>query len=253
MFIDDTGHRLHGEAKELVGRAIEGFRRLYRSVHAQDNLLVTSRHLSFLQDPDFRRALAAGAGNPHTERLSWRIHTLSWAARNAVHVGGDFVECGVFRALKSTIVMEDIRFDTLEQHFYLYDTFSGVPEKFWHPHTLSSAGHTVPGIYEEVRARFADRPRVHVIRGIVPDTLHLEAPEQVGYLHLDMNSADAEQGALEFFWPRMVAGGTVILDDYGWEAFKPQQEMADAFFTPRGYHVLTLPTGQGMVIKRRDG
>jgi O-methyltransferase len=250
MFLDDSGHRLHGPAKALVEQAVGLLRKVYASVYATDNLVVIGRHRSFLHDPDFQRALAVSGDNPHTHRLAWRIHTLSWAARNAVRVGGDFVECGVFRANKSTIVMADIRFDSLDRHFYLYDTFAGVPEKFWGPDTLSSPGHRVPGIYEEVVARFAHQPRVHVVRGIVPDALHEEAPEKVGYLHLDMNSAEAEQGALEFFWPRMVPGGTVVLDDYGWEAFRPQQEMADAFFGPLGYTVLTLPTGQGVVVKR---
>ena len=138
--------------------------------------------------------------------------------------------------------------DRADRYFYLYDTFAGVPERFRRPDTRSSPGHAVPGIAEQVRARFADRPWVHVVEGTVPDTL-ADAPEHIGYLHLDMNSAEAEFAALEVLWPRVNAHGVVVLDDYGWTAFQPQQSAAQAFFGARDVPILELPTGQGVVVK----
>lgn len=44
-------------------------------------------------------------------------------------------------------------------------------------------------------------------------------------------------------------GAIVILDDYGWAGGLPQKRAEDAFFAERGYQVLELPTGQGLVIK----
>ena len=49
---------------------------------------------------------------------------------------------------------------------------------------------------------------------------------------------------------RIVPGGLIVLDDYGWLPFKAQRDAEDIFFAERGYFVLELPTGQGLVVKR---
>jgi hypothetical protein len=88
-----------------------------------------------------------------------------------------------------------------------------------------------------------------VIKGSVPEASHIEAPEKIAFMHLDINSATAEVGALEILFDRIVPGGLLILDDYGWLAYKEQKQAEDPFFAARGYHVLELPTGQGLVVK----
>ena len=67
-----------------------------------------------------------------------------------------------------------------------------------------------------------------------------------------MNSAAAEAGALEHFWPKMTPGAWIILDDYGWKAFGAQKDAADSFFSDKSYRVTELPTGQGLVIIRPE-
>ena len=104
-------------------------------------------------------------------------------------------------------------------------------------------------LYDTVKERFAGFSRVHVTQGRVPDILHEIAPEKISYLHLDLNNAAAELGALEFLFDRIVPGGSIVFDDYGWYAYRAQKEAEDAFLNPRNYRVLELPTGQGLLIK----
>ncbi|WYX15476.1 hypothetical protein WJ974_02785 [Achromobacter xylosoxidans] len=68
-------------------------------------------------------------------------------------------------------------------------------------------------------------------------------------MHLDLNNAEAEIGALDMLFDRMVPGAVLILDDYGWLYYRAQKDAEDPWFARRGYRVLELPTGQGMVIK----
>jgi hypothetical protein len=42
----------------------------------------------------------------------------------------------------------------------------------------------------------------------------------------------------------------IILDDYEWFAYRSQKLAEDPWFDERGYRVMPLPTGQGLVIKR---
>jgi len=104
-------------------------------------------------------------------------------------------------------------------------------------------------LFGKVTQRFADLKNVHVTQGSVPEILYQVAPEKIAFLHLDINSAAAEIGALEFLFDRIVPGGVIVLDDYGWLFYRAQKEAEDPFFAARGCRVLELPTGQGMVIK----
>jgi O-methyltransferase len=83
----------------------------------------------------------------------------------------------------------------------------------------------------------------------VPDSLANAAPNKIAFLHLDLNNADAEVGALEVLFDRMVPGAIMVLDDYGWLAYEAQKIAEDDWLGKRGYRVLELPTGQGLLIK----
>jgi O-methyltransferase len=48
----------------------------------------------------------------------------------------------------------------------------------------------------------------------------------------------------------VVAGGLLVLDDYGLLRYRESQLREREFFARRGVTVLELPTGQGLVVKR---
>jgi hypothetical protein len=49
---------------------------------------------------------------------------------------------------------------------------------------------------------------------------------------------------------RIVAGGFIVCNDYGWTGYRPQKDSADAFMRLRGLSVLSLPTAQWHVVMR---
>ena len=83
----------------------------------------------------------------------------------------------------------------------------------------------------------------------MPDCLAEAAPDAIAFLHIDLNSPGAEIGALDALFDRVVTGGAIVFDDYGWHFFRRQKEAEDAFMAARGHRILELPTGQGLVIK----
>jgi hypothetical protein len=50
----------------------------------------------------------------------------------------------------------------------------------------------------------------------VADTLSQVTVTAICYLSLDMNNTTPEIAAAERFWDRLVPGGIIVLDDYGW-------------------------------------
>ena len=88
-----------------------------------------------------------------------------------------------------------------------------------------------------------------VLKGFLPDALDQMCPERIGFLHIDLNSPRAEVAVLERLFDRGVPGGVIVFDDYGWKLFEKQKVAEDEFMRARGYEILELPTGQGMVVK----
>lgn len=223
-------------------------------------LSVFGKSAAFLSDPGFQRAHARGWANGGKKRRGiddnrWIIHTVLWAAQQASRLTGDFVECGVDCGMMSTAICDYLDFNTQDRDFWLFDTFAGIPEAQMTEAERAGIGgwhnrHSYEECYEEARANFAPWPRCRLIRGEVPDSLAaFPADRRVAYLAIDMNIVTPELAALEFFWDRLVPGALVLLDDYGWATHRAQQVAMDAFAAVRGAAILTLPTGQGLMVR----
>ena len=208
-----------------------------------DRLFTFGRNLSFLQDRQFLEAFVAADPDSAERSLVWRKHVLYWAARRALNLDGDFVEAACYQGFTARVICKAIDLAAHDKRYWLYDLFEAAPTE---SHALE--GHS-EDLYERVRARFANDP-VTVVRGRLPDSLAGNSPERISLLHLDMNNVAGEIGTLEVLYDRIVTGGTIVLDDFGWVGYRDQAEAHLEFFAARGDMVLELPTGQGMVIKR---
>lgn len=212
---------------------------------AGDNLFTYSRNLSFLTDEEFMRAYNAHATTNVEKGIIWRIAVVAWAARNGLRLEGDLVECACYKGVTARIVCDYVNFGAYpDRKYYLYDLFE---------HDASMPHHTMPEhgktLVDQVRARFSDLPNVIVTQGRVPESFNQAAPEKIAFMHLDLNNADAEIGALEVLFDRMVPGAIMVLDDYGWLGYRAQKLAEDPWLEKRGYRVLELPTGQGLLVK----
>lgn len=250
------------DAKRAIARTLYALvSRIAPAAYAQDGLICVHSH-AFMQDPGFIRAYARGVraiGGTDTYQWHWRIHVGLWAARVAVALTGDFVECGVNRGFLSSAIMEHLDWNSLERDFFLLDTFTGLDPRFVsdlerergalraNTENLRS-GFYVHGV-EEVRANFAEWPRARIIEGPVPETLQRVTSSRIAFLHLDMNSAPPEVAAITWFWERLVAGAPVLLDDYAYLGYTPQRLAMDEFARAHGVAVCSLPTGQGLILK----
>ena len=51
------------------------------------------------------------------------------------------------------------------------------------------------------------------------------------------------------FWPKLVPGGIVLFDDYAYYKHTPQKTALDSWADSVGVQILSVPTGQGLLIK----
>ena len=221
--------------------------------YCNDMLIALWRNLSFRQDRKFMSCFAETAASEQEGSLLWRLHTLAWAAKNALNVEGDFVECGVFKGFCSAVLLKYLDFQDLPRKAYLYDTFAGLPEKTstaQERRAWDYSSFDAEELYGGVCTRFSSYRNVRVVRGIVPDSFDVAVPEKIAFLHIDMNSEMAEMLALERLFDKVTPGGMIVFDDFGWTCNANQTRAELAFMNQRGHPVLELPTGQGLVVKQ---
>ena len=229
--------------------------------HYDEDGLFTVHNQHFRQDPAFKAAYRRGieANNNVDPHLEWRVHVALWAAACALAAPGDFVECGVNTGFISSVIMAGLNWGQVARRFYLLDTFAGPVLSQFSAEEIQRGRHKVAedgieaGAYEtslaRVRANFAEWPNAVVAPGAVPDSLSALDIASVAFLHIDMNCAYPERAALEYFWNRLSPGAFVLLDDYAYNGFECQADAIDAVAQSLGFNVLSLPTGQGLIVK----
>lgn len=223
---------------------------------AADGLAVFNKS-DFLNDPRFRRAYAAGIATGHRFgadlHIEWRVYIACWAAEHALRLDGDFVECGVNTGILSRAVIEYVDFGArADRTLWLLDTFEGIPEQYVLPEerALVAGMNALYGdCLAQVEATFEAYSNVRIVPGPVPDTLPFVTSERIAWLSIDMNNALPELAAVEWFWPRLVPGPIVVLDDYNFHGHEVQRWTLDALAARYGTTVLALPTGQGLLMK----
>jgi hypothetical protein len=221
-------------------------------LYSQDCLTTFHNH-NFMQEPRFVAAYQRGikaSGVDH--HIHWRVHIALWVASQVKHLDGAFVECGVSRGFLSSAIMQFLEWNSLKKDFYLFDTFDGLDERFLTQNEKKKTDRL--SWYkdlscESVRDNFSEFKDVHLIQGVVPESLSTVQIPKVCYLCLDMNCTVPEIEAASFFWEKLVPGGMILLDDYAYAGYEEQNRAFNLFAAEKCTEILTLPTGQGLIVK----
>jgi O-methyltransferase len=212
----------------------------------------TIHNADFRSDPDFSRAYALGLQTGSWAGVQWRGHVYTWFALQAYGLEGDFVECGVNRGGFARMVFDYTPLKNSRKKFYLLDTYCGFVAESLNDKEVESGiptAYDYGECYEDVVRTFSPFPNAVIVRGRVPDTLSEVKTSKVAFLSIDMNCAEPETAAANYFWDRLVPGAFMLLDDYGHPRHYEQKLAFDQFAREKGVKILSLPTEQAVIQK----
>jgi O-methyltransferase len=89
-------------------------------------------------------------------------------------------------------------------------------------------------------------------KGSIPSVFQEETsinPSRLHYIHIDLNSAEATRGEIEFLYPMLAPGGVMLFDDYGHSGYHDAKYVIDEFFTKGSDILMHLTTAQAIVFK----
>ena len=204
-----------------------------------DNLFTWMRNNSMFEDQVFRKAWEENSINEFDRSSAWRRYILATSAYHCLNLPGDFVECGVYQGSGLKMVID-----------YLGGT--DFPKKVWGFDVFNNDAAPSEDVLPVVQGRFKSNPMVTLVKGIDKSAISKSIGKQaIAFLHIDLNNAQGELAVLELLFDQVVPGGMIILDDYEWAGgHRQQRKTLDPWFDQKGYRVLPLPTGQGLLIKR---
>jgi len=186
-----------------------------------------------------------------------RAHTLvspdrAWILlsmmRHALALPGAFAEFGVFRGGTALLAAEVLRDAGDRRALHLFDSFAGMPvTSDGEPFAAGDFGQTSEAAVRALVAPAGANAVFHA--GFIPDTFKGVEIPQLAFAHVDVDLYQSVLDCVEFVYPRLVAGGILVFDDYGFPSCTRAREAADLAFAPRREKPIYLPTGQAMVIK----
>ena len=164
-------------------------------------------------------------------------------------VTGDIAELGVFRGNTAFIWAALAR--QANRTAYLFDTFSG----FSKDDLTGIDADKGPGFgdtsLEAVRALVGE-DNVRYVQGHFPGTTsQLSADATFGLVHIDCDLYAPFQAALEYFYPRLVTGGFLIMHDYASLNWDGAEKAVDEFFADKPEKVIPIPDKSGTVVIRK--
>jgi O-methyltransferase len=179
-----------------------------------------------------------------------RAHICTWAAQQVKHLDGDFLEFGTYYGILAMTMCRYISFEKLQKNFYLFDTWA--PPSQHHPAYPENIYEKYSDdIYDRVAERFAKYDNVKFIRGIVPDSIDKVLIEKIAFIGIDMNGYLAERSVLDILYQKVVTGGIIYFDDYGWGGSPSKlRETVDDFFKDKPEELLHFPSGNSIIIKK---
>lgn len=170
-------------------------------------------------------------------------------------IGGAFVECGVWRGGQAMLAAMALKAEGELRPIWLFDTFAGmtIPAEF-DVGTVSAPATEVFAErrngkrsdwcfapLEEVRENLKTVDyggSIEFIEGDVAQTLRSEAnlPTDIAILRLDTDWYESTSLELNVLYPRLVRGGILIIDDYGWWA--GARKAVDEYFATLDHYPL---------------
>lgn len=189
-----------------------------------------------------------------------RHYTLYHLLRNLNGVAGDFCELGCWRGLSAYQTADYIRRHRAGARFCILDSFAGLSEyreedKAGPAYDFEAMRAALSCPEDIVRRNLAEFDFVSYHRGWIPEQFGEVADRRFCWVHVDVDLYQPIRDSIEFLYPRLVAGGLMVFDDYGCSVFPGAKRAVDEFIATRPAgeaFFLPLASGQAFLLRLHD-
>ena len=203
---------------------------------------------SYIEDP-----------SKYLTHLSWRHYLVYWSAMLATRFtktsSYNFVEAGTCDGLTIKFAISALENETdrdTNYKIYLYDSWDAMKLEHLTTKESGAEGHYSYLSIDQTKGNLKQfEEHCEFVKGYIPEVFSENpGPDNLSWLHIDLNSSMPTQKTLEQFVPKLLSGGVVLFDDYGHGGYSETKKVADEFFSEKDGILMPLPTGQAIFFKR---
>ncbi len=197
-------------------------------------------------DTDFEPIYAEASR--HTLVTRDRAWILWKTLQQALQLEGDVLECGVFRGGTALLEARTMGQQNDGRTLHLFDSFEGMPVTTDGVDRFESGDLGTTSV-EGVRELLSFAPFVQIHQGFIPDSFTGLDIAKLAWAHIDVDIYQAVHDSVSYVYERLVPGGFMVFDDYGFPSCIGARRAVDEAFADRPEVPICLPTGQALVVK----
>jgi O-methyltransferase len=167
-------------------------------------------------------------------------------------IEGAIAELGVYKGETAKLIHHMLP----ERTFYLFDSFIGLPKQVIRedcdgtvrPQTVKFDNTTPDEVLKYING---DSSKLQVKEGVFPETTEGIDENRYAFVHIDADLYQSTIDALNYFYPRLSAGGIIIIHDYNhnWDGVK---KAVDEFEVSIPEAFIELPDMYGSVVLTKN-
>ncbi|MCF8427067.1 MAG: TylF/MycF family methyltransferase [Bacteroidia bacterium] len=141
-------------------------------------------------------------------------------------IKGNVVNIGIYKgggALYMKSVFEEL--ELIEKKWWLFDSFQGfnvetitsskeIETLKWFNQYLENVDEPKPSDILDLFRKFNLHKNLNIVEGFIENTYKKYPQESISLLHIDVDFYRSTYNCLNYFYPLVVSGGWVIIDDY---------------------------------------
>ena len=166
-------------------------------------------------------------------------------------IKGDVAELGVYKG-NTAVLLAEIARDSGTNAF-LFDTFGGfsAQDLVGIDADKTSGAQFDDTSLQRVRDIVGDANTFY-IKGRFPESLsQVPADLKFSVVHIDCDLYAPFRAALDYFYPRLMSGGFLVMHDYSSGSWDGAESAVDEFFTGKPEHIIPLPDKSGTAVVRK--
>lgn len=186
--------------------------------------------------------LSRGDATDNIFRQCRLYSTMQFAHHAASLPAGDVIECGCWNGHSAVAIGNVLATNGFSERFHVFDSFEGGLSEF-KPEDESFFALTDKEKQAQVKHFVSDFDFVKGVtdqfqfvelhRGWIPQVFSTFTPRPVRFVHVDVDMYEPTKAALEFFWPMLVEGGCIVVDDYNHSVFEGATKAVDEFLADK--------------------
>jgi O-methyltransferase len=235
--------------------SIAGFEVIIRkktAITGYETILPLSTYAPWLTDRPFIDIYSAIRNNTLVDR--YRCYELWQLVEQTAKLEGALIEVGVWRGGTGALIAKKASLCGIAANIYLCDTFTGVVKAGINDSTYKGGEHadtskeTVEALLQTMGLDTAI-----ILNGIFPEeTGDTVRDKKFRFCHIDVDVYHSASDIVEWIWPKLVIGGIVVFDDYGFHKCDGIARFVNEERSKKDLLVVHNLNGHALIVKLPD-